>query len=157
MSSTANGDFDTKYGVVHARFPGPHKDPPYKNVHRYDRPEGDVVLQGPALRAFKAAEVRATPRRLRRKGKVQPILISGVGYRAYDYQAYLYSLNGKDGNPPGRYADPDTSNHVEALAIDLDMGVSLLRRLRVTRALKAEGFLFTVDGEPWHGSFRVAG
>lgn len=151
MSSTANGDFATKYGTVHARYPGPRNDPPYANVNRYNRPEGDVVLQGPALRAFKAAEVRATPRRLRRKGKVQPILITGVGYRSYDLQAAYYATDHQ------RYADPDTSNHVEALAVDLNMGVPYLRRLRVTRALKAEGFYFTVDGEPWHGSFRLPG
>lgn len=151
MSSTANGDFDTKYGVIHSRYPGPRNDPPYANVNRYKRDVGDVVLQGPALRAFKAAEVRATPRRLRKKGKVQPILITGVGYRSWSLQNSYYQTDTK------RYANPDSSNHVEALAVDLDMRMTAYRRYRVTKAMKAEGFLFTVDGEPWHGSFRIAG
>ncbi len=151
MSSTADGDFNSKYGIIHCRYPGPKADPPYDNVNWYRRPEGDVRLQGPALRAFKAAEVRATPRRMRRKGKVKPILITGVGYRSWDAQKALYD---EDDN---RYASPDSSMHVEALAVDIDMTQSAARRFRIKKALLLEGWHYGVPSEPWHTSFVVTG
>lgn len=151
MSNYSNGDYNTKYGVVHVRNPGPKNCPPYDNVQIYKRPEGDVQLQGPALRAFKAAEVRATPRRMRRKGKVLPILITGIGGRCYEYQALLYARE------PGRFANPSGSMHVEFLAVDIHMGQSLLRRTRIKKALEAEGWFYSISGEPWHASFRLPG
>lgn len=149
MSNCGNGDFKTPYGVVTIRNPGRMQAPP--NLQTYRRDVGDVVLQGPALRAFKAAEEKATPRRLKRKGKVLPILITGVGYRSYALQKELYARE------PGRFADPDCSLHCEALAVDIDMRQSALRRARIAGALKAQGFHYAVDGEPWHASFRVPG
>jgi hypothetical protein len=151
MSSSASGDFQTPFGVIHARNPGPFGDPPYDNVNRYKRPVGDVVLQGPALRAFKAAEVAATPRRMRRKGKVLPILITGVGFRSYAVQKALYDSD------HSRYADPDLSMHVEALAVDIDMNQGAIRRAKIKRQLTKRGWHYAVDGEPWHASFRLAG
>ena len=152
MSNFANGDFNTAFGVITVRNPGRVKTPP--NVRTYQRPEGDVVLQGPALRSFKAAEIAATPRRMRRKGKVLPILLTGVGGRSYAYQKQLYD---SPANIGGRYADPDGSMHVEYLAIDLDMRQSALRRARIAYQLKKRGWFFAVSGEPWHASFRLAG
>lgn len=155
MSYAGSGDFKTKYGTVHVRYPGPKNDPPYDNVKRYFRRVGDVVLQGPALRSFKEAEVAATPRRMRKKGKVLPILITGVGYRSYDLQKQYY-----ESDPPEshfRYADPDTSMHTEALAIDIDMTQSVRRRARIKYHLKKRGWYYGVDGEPWHASFRIPG
>jgi hypothetical protein len=150
VSNYANGDFATKYGVVTARNPGRKEAPP--NLRDYQQTATRrVTLQGPALRAFKAAEVRATPRRMRKKGKVLPILITGVGYRSYTLQAQLYARE------PGRFANPDGSLHVEGLAVDVDMSQSALRRARIKRALKLEGWHYAVDGEPWHASFRLAG
>jgi hypothetical protein len=150
MSNYANGDFDTKYGVVTARNPGRKEAPP--NLQTYKRDVGDVTLQGPAIRAFKAAEVRATPRRMRRKGKVLPILITGVGFRSYAYQAQLYASDSS-----GRYANPDGSLHCEGLAVDIDMRQSTLRKARIKKALLAEGWHYGVSGEPWHASFRLSG
>ena len=150
MSNYANGDFKTKYGVVTARNPGRVKAPPNLQTY-FQTGDGTVALQGPALRAFKAAEVRATPRRLRRKGKVLPILITGVGFRSYALQKQLYDRE------PGRFANPDGSLHVEALAVDIDMTQSLFRRARIRRALEAEGWHYGVSGEPWHASFRLSG
>lgn len=156
MSSTASGDFDTKYGIVHCRYPGPKNDPPYDNVRTYVRDVGNVTLQGPALRAFKAAEWRATPLRMKRKGKTLPILITGVGYRSYTLQKYYYdSVKGTEDE--GRYANPDTSMHCEALAVDIDMTQGVLRRARIKKALIAEGWHYAVDGEPWHASYRIPG
>ncbi len=149
MSNCANGDFNTPYGTVTARNPGRFVAPP--NLQTYKRDVGDVVLQGPALRSFKEAEKAATPRRIRKKGKVLPILLTGVGYRSYDVQRALYASDDQ------RYADPDCSLHCEGLAVDVHMGQSVLRRARIAYHLKKRGWHYAVDGEPWHASFRLAG
>ena len=150
MSNYANGDFKTKYGTVTARNPGRKTAPP--NLQTYFQDGGGTVsLQGPALRAFKAAEIRTTPRRMRRKGKVRPILITGVGWRSYALQKQLYDQE------PGRFANPDGSLHVEALAVDIDSRQSAYRKLRIRRALEAEGWHYGVSGEPWHASYRLSG
>ncbi len=149
MSSCENGDFKTPYGTVTARFPGRFTAPP--NLQVYKRDVGDVELQGPALRSFKEAEAAASPRAMRRKGKVLPILITGVGYRSYQSQAVYYASDNQ------RYADPDCSLHCEALAVDIDMGQSVARRARIAYHLKKRGWHYAVGGEPWHASFRLAG
>jgi len=151
MSNYANGDFQTPWGTVTARNPGRFTAPP--NLQTYKRPEGDVVLQGPALRSFKEAEEAATPRRMRRKGKVLPILLTGVGYRSYTYQKALFT----NSDQPGRYADPDGSLHCEALAVDISMAQGVLRRQRIAYHLKKRGWHYSIDGEPWHASFRLSG
>ena len=168
MSNYQNGDFDTKYGTITVRNPGRVQPPPNLQtltrrgggpaVHDcvYTKDAGDVVLQGPALRAFREAEYLATPKRLRRKGKVQPIILTGVGYRSYESQAALYY--GPDNVGGTRFADPDGSLHVEALAVDNHTGFfRLLRRTQVRKALIAEGWFFGVPGEDWHASFRLSG
>jgi hypothetical protein len=156
MSSKANGDFETKYGVAHARYPGPFK--PYENLNVYQQTDDrQVVLQGSALRAFKAAEQRVTPPRMKRKGKTRHILITGSGYRSYDLQKKLWDSDHV------RFADPDESNHVEALAVDVDTGQRFFGKTTaqtqalIHAAMEAEGFHFAVEGEPWHGSFRIPG
>jgi LAS superfamily LD-carboxypeptidase LdcB len=150
VSNYSNGDFKTAYGVITARNPGRVEAPP--NLRTYVRSVGNVVLQGPALRSFKDAELAATPRRMRRKGKVLPILITGVGFRSYAYQKQLY-----DSDSSGRYANPDGSLHVEADAVDIDMRQSIYRRTRIKRALKKCGWHYAVSGEPWHASFYLSG
>jgi len=150
VSNYANGDFKTAFGTITARNPGRVMAP--LNLRTYKRSEGDVTLQGPALRSFKAAELSATPRRMRRKGKVLPILLTGVGFRSYDYQRQLY-----DSDRSGRYANPDGSLHCEGLAIDIHMGQSAFRRARIARELKKRGWHYGVPGEPWHASFRLSG
>jgi hypothetical protein len=153
MSNYQNGDFETKYGVITVRNPGRVNEPP--NLQTYAQTAArHVQLQGPALRAFKAAELRITPARLKRKGKVRHILITGSGYRSYQLQKSLYE--GSD-NIDGRYADPDGSLHVEALAVDVDSGQSVFRRAQIRKALVAEGWHYGVSGEPWHASFHVTG
>ena len=144
MSSSASGDFKSKYGVVHVRYPGPYER--YSNVEVYHQTKTrQVILQRPAIRAFKAAEARIATKR-------KPhILITGVGYRSYDQQRMLYA------SEPGRFADPDTSMHVEADAIDVDQGQGYLRLKAIHKALIAEGWFQAVDGEPWHYSFRIPG
>lgn len=158
MSSSLEGDFNTKYGVIHLRNPGPFPDPPYENVNTYRQTDTrHVVLQGPALRAFKAAEQRVTPARWRKKGRTRHILITGSGYRSYALQKQLYAQDDQ------RYADPDTSMHVEADAVDVDQGqrwtgLTTARTLaKIRAALEAEGFIYGVDGEPWHASYHKAG
>lgn len=151
MSNYSNGNFETRYGVITARNPGRVEAPP--NLRTYNREVGDVVLQGPALRSFKEAEIAATPRRMRRKGKVLPILLTGVGYRSYAYQKQLV----ENSDQPGRYADPDGSLHVEALAVDIDMRQGTTRRAKIKYQLKKRGWHYAVDGEPWHASFKLSG
>ena len=150
MSNYQNGNFKTPYGTVTARDPGRVAAPP--NLRTYERTEGDVVLQGPALRSFKEAEKAATPRRMRRKGKVLPILLTGVGFRSYAYQERLYASDSS-----GRYANPDGSLHCEGLAIDIHMGQSVTRRARIAYHLKKRGWHYGVSGEPWHASYRLSG
>lgn len=150
MSNYQDGSFATPYGVVKARNPGAFE--PYDNMRTYRQTDTrTVTLQGPALRAFKAAELRITPKRMKRKGKVRHILITGVGYRSYSLQAELYA------GEPGRFANPNGSLHVEALAVDIDMNQSILRRAQIKKALRAEGWFYGVTGEPWHASFRLSG
>lgn len=153
----------TEYGTIKVSSPGPYDK--YDNVNtlkrdgsepalpgfQYTSNAGDVVLQGPALRAFREAERRATPRRLRKKGKIKPIILTGVGYRSYDLQKTLW-LSDKD-----RFANPDGSMHVEALAVDISSDQSAARRYRIKKALLLEGWHYAVPGEPWHTSFTVSG
>jgi hypothetical protein len=147
VSNFASGDFETPYGTVTVRNPGRLTAPP--NLRTYVQTNTrHVVLQGPALRAFKAAEERVAT-------KSKPhILITGVGYRSYALQKALFE---SDENVGGRFADPDGSLHVEALAVDVDQGQGRFRLAKVNKALKAEGFLFAVSGEPWHASFHLPG
>jgi hypothetical protein len=156
-------EIKTEYGVIYVSSPGPYNK--YSNVNTlkrnkgkaalpgfvYTEDAGDIVLQGPALRSFREAERRATPRRLRKKGKIKPIRITGVGYRDYDTQRQLWLSD------PGRFANPDSSMHVEALAVDIDQGQSAARRYRIRKALLLENWHYGVSGEPWHTSFTVTG
>lgn len=146
MSNYENGNFDTKYGTITVRNPGRFTEPP--NLQTYAQTSSrHVVLQSPALRAFKAAEKRIATKR-------KPhIFITGVGYRSYALQKSLY----ENSDQPGRYADPDGSLHCEALAIDVDQGQGRFRLAAIKKALLAEGWHYAVDGEPWHASFRLSG
>ena len=163
-----NGDFRTPYGTVTVRNPGRKEAPPNlatlkrrkgkDAIHgcTYSKDAGDVVLQGPALRAFREAEYRATPKRLRKKGKVVPIILTGVGYRSYELQRSLYYGPSNTGGT--RFADPDGSLHCEAIAVDIHTGfLGLLAGVRARKALIAVGWFFAVSGEPWHASFRLKG
>jgi hypothetical protein len=166
MSDFGNGDFSTKYGVITIRNPGRKEPPPNLQTLRrvkgkaalpgfkYAKSAGDVRLQGPALRAFREAELRSTPKRLRKKGLITPIILTGVGYRSYALQSSLYY--GPD-NVGGRYADPDGSLHCEAIAVDTNNGLNPFRKAAVKKALVAEGFHFPISGEPWHASFHRSG
>jgi len=151
VSNYEEGDFDTKYGVVHTDNPGSFK---LANLRTYSQTSSRfVTLQGPALRAFKAAELRITPKRWRDKGRVRHILITGSGYRSYLLQKDLY----ENSDQPGRFADPDGSLHVEALAVDVDQGQGRFRLRQIRKALEAEGWHYGVSGEPWHASYRLSG
>jgi hypothetical protein len=154
VSNYSDGRFDTKYGVIHVHNPGSFHEPENLQTYAWDG-ERQVALQGPALRAFKAAELRITPRRLKRKGKVRHILITGVGYRPYTLQKALYyspeNVNGT------RFANPDGSLHCEALAVDIDTRQSARRQRQIRKALEAEGWHYAIPGEPWHASYKLRG
>lgn len=168
MSNYQNGDFKSRYGTITVRNPGRKEAPPNLQTLKrrkgkpalkgfvYTKDAGDVTLQGPALRAFRQAEFRATPKRLRRKGKIVPIILTGVGYRSYETQKALYE--GPDNTNGTRFADPDGSLHVEALAVDIHSGfLALPQGIRARKALIKEGWYFAVPGETWHASFRLKG
>lgn len=137
--------YNTKYGYIYSANPGLFDVP---NLQTYVQNKAGtrlVRLQGPALRAFKAAEARVATKR-------KPhILITGVGYRSYDLQSSLYSGDTK------RFADPDTSFHVEGLAVDIDQGQGYFRLRKIRKALIAEGWHYAVSGEPWHASYHFSG
>ena len=143
-------DYNTKYGVIHVTDPGPTHE--YDNINVYKQtPTRYVKLQGPALRAFKAAEQRITPRRWKKKNRTRHILITGQGYRDFGTQSELYRSD------PGRYANPNYSMHVEGLAIDVDQGQGAFRLYQIKKALLLEGWHYGVSGEPWHASYTVTG
>ena len=159
MSNYSDGDFKTPYGTVTARNPGRKESPPNLRTYKRVGVEGvvqnealtDVTLQGPAIRSFKEAEEAATPRRLRKRGRVLPILITGVGYRSYALQKILYDRE------PGRFANPNGSLHCEGLAVDIHTGQSAYRKAKISYHLKKRGWHYGVSGEPWHASFRLSG
>jgi hypothetical protein len=168
MSNYGNADKSTKYGTVTIRNPGRFSAPPNIQTLRrvagkdaihgcvYTKSAGNVELQGPALRAFREAEYLATPARLRRKGKVVPIILTGVGYRSYVTQRSLYY--GPSNTNGTRFADPDGSLHCEALAVDCNTGfLAILAGIRAKKALIKVGFVFGVPGEGWHASFGFVG
>ncbi len=142
-------DIKTHYGVIHD---GGSCCDNYDNINIYHQTASRIVkLQGPALRAFKAAEQRITPKRLKRKGKTRHILITGIGWRDCSLQRSLWLSD------PQRYANPDGSKHCRGLAVDIDMGQSAARRYRIKKALLLEGWHYAVPGEPWHTSYVVQG
>lgn len=142
--------YQTKYGTIKVTNPGPYKK--YDNINVYKQTATRFVqLQGPALRAFKAAELRITPKRMKRKGKVRHILITGQGFRDYDLQKSLWLSD------PKRYANPDFSMHCEGLAVDVDQSQGAYRLYRIKKALLLEGWHYGVSGEPWHASYTVTG
>ena len=142
-------DIKTEYGIIHD---GGSCCDNYDNINVYEQTASRIVkLQGPALRAFKAAEQRITPKRWKRKGRTRHILITGIGWRDCELQRNLWLSD------PGRYANPDGSKHCRGLAVDIDMGQSAARRYAIKKALLLEGWHYAVPGEPWHASYVVSG
>lgn len=140
--------YDTRFGPIYVSTPGPFN--PYDNMRTYEYGGHIVQLQGPALRALKAAEARFTRPRFAKRGKVEHILITGHGYRSYALQSDLHNQD------PKRYADPDSSFHVEALAIDIDQNQDRLAAAR--DALTATGWHWgAAFGDVPHWSFRLTG
>lgn len=145
-------DLKSPYGVIH--FGGECKDN-YANIRLYDQPpEGGspVKLQSPALRAFKAAEVRYAKRsgwtaaRIKKQGG-RPIVLTG-SWRACSLQYQLYR---KD---PSRYAHPNVGVHTRGLAIDVSTAQP--NQAVIKACLRAEGWVqVRPDDEPWHHSFVV--
>jgi len=141
---------DTRYGEIKVSSPGPKIE--YDNLNIYHQTQDRVVrLQGPALRAFKAAEAALS------KNHRRIIKITGIGYRDWYTQYALWRSDDQ------RYANPDSSMHVEGLAVDVDTGqrfkgktVAQTQHL-IREALEDKGFHFGVGGEPWHCSFHVVG
>jgi len=142
-------EYKTAYGTVYDG--GSCKDD-YPNINIYHQTDQRIVkLQGPALRAFKAAEQRITPKRMKLRGKTRHILITGIGWRDCALQRQLWLSD------PQRYANPDGSKHCRGLAVDIDMGQSAARRYAIKKALLLEGWHYAVEGEPWHTSYVVSG
>lgn len=141
--------YDTRFGTIFITDPGPYK--AYDNLRTYEQKGGNIIaLQGPALRAFKAAEEKFTRPRFKRRGKIEPIIITGHGYRSWDLQHNLW-LQDKN-----RYANPDSSFHVEALAVDLSQ---LQDRLDAAQqALADTGWKWGLSfGDRPHWSFHLTG
>ena len=138
-------DTKTPYGVIHSG--GVCKDN-YLNIKLYDQPPAGgspVKLQGPALRAFKAAEVRYG-KRTGRKWRAIPLTGS---WRSCVYQASLYAKDRR------RYASPDGTLHTRGLAIDVSTSAPNQSLMRA--ALKAEGWVQARSDEMWHYSYFISG
>lgn len=151
MSDYGNANIKTKYGMIYVRNPGPFH--PYGNFAIYHQTEQRTLRgQRPSIEAFKRAEDKywaGLTKKQREVAKTKHILITGEGYRSFEYQSQLYSTDQQ------RYANPNGSNHVEGLAYDLDTGQHDFEKKR--DALRSVGFHFAVEGEPWHASFVRAG
>lgn len=146
-------DTKTPYGVIHY---GECRDD-WRNLRIYDQPpEGGspVKLQGPALRAFKAAQVRYaklsgwSAARLKKHPDGRPIILTG-SWRSRAYQRQLYASD------PKRYAPPCSGLHPDGLAIDVSTAQANQEKIR--KALAAEGWKQFSPGESWHHSFWITG
>lgn len=120
----------------------------YATIETYDQEISDrpVKLQGPAMRAFKAAERRYGKRR---KTGWRAIPLTG-SWRSCEYQADLYASD------PDRYASPDKTGHTRGLAIDVRNDLGLIAKFRIRRALRAEGWKQARSDEPWHHSYWIS-
>ena len=144
----------TPYGYIY--YGGPCRDN-YRNfvtLDQFPKNDGNVVLtlQGPAMRAFKAAQVRYakqtgwTKKQLANSPAGRPIIILAGTNRSCSTQRALYA---SDRN---RYANPDITGHTRGLAIDRSNAQPNLAI--VDRCLAAEGWNRTrPDDEPWHWSY----
>lgn len=136
----------TPNGII--RYGGPCCDT-YPNMETYDQGGGHtiLVLQRPAMKAFKAAEVRYGKRTKRPSGQ-RDILVSVGTNRTCATQTALYRKDSR------RYADPRITGHTRGLAIDLrtdQPNFELIRSL-----LRLEGWKQTrPEDEPWHMSYFV--
>ena len=145
----------TPYGYV--RYGGPCRDsyPSFRTLDQFPENDGNVVLtlQGPAMRAFKAAQVRYAKRswsakRFKANPDGRPIIILAGTNRSCATQRALYASD------PNRYANPNVTGHTRGLAIDRSNAQPYLSI--VDQCLAAEGWNRTrPDDEPWHWSFHV--
>jgi hypothetical protein len=165
--------YDTEYGEIR-RDEDVCKDD-YRRLVTYDQPGGGaIILQRAAMRSFQLSE-EAFGRKLWRPGmpkKVtqridsevwgtsrtgtrtfRPIYLTG-SIRSCDAAERFYAMNGRDGNPPNRYAPPWVSLHPHGLAIDVNTGwlSRLIRNILLNHGWKQS----RPDSEPWHFSFWLA-
>lgn len=136
----------TPYGTVELTI--------HPQVVTYKRKIGNVVAQGPFIRALKVAErrfyVATTPKWKRVPGRVRPIRITGVGYRSFELQYALWRSD------PDRYASPYKSFHVKGLAIDIYQGMA--DQAAAEKALRSVGFKDGASfGDPPHWSYPLSG
>ena len=139
-------DIKTPYGTVEMTI--------HPQVQTYKRKVGNVLAQGPLIRALKVAErrfyVATTPKWKRVPLRVRPIRITGVGYRSFELQYALWKSD------KSRYANPYDSMHVKALAIDVNQNIDDLDKAE--QALRSVGFKAgAAFGDIPHWSFPVLG
>lgn len=139
--------FTTPFGEI--RCGGPCRDN-YLRIRHYAQTAGaTVTLQLAALESFKAAELAITPHWMRRRHKVRHISLTGSA-RSCSSQTALW-LSDK-----ARFAEPASSAHCRALAIDVSMAQSWWRRRKIGKALAARGWhQARPSDEPWHWSYGI--
>jgi hypothetical protein len=149
----------TPYGIIH--YGGSCNDhyANFRTIDQFPGNDGNVVLtlQGPAMRAFIAAQVRYARRTMDKKKfdtfikknpNGRPIIILAGTNRSCSTQRSLW-LSDKN-----RYASPDITGHTRGLAIDRSNAQPNLNI--VDQCLAAEGWNRTrPDDEPWHWSYGV--
>lgn len=144
----------TPNGVIH--YGGPCRDD-YRNMRTYDQGGGNTILtlQGPAMEAFKDAEVYyakalgwSSQRILSNDGLGRAIQVLPGTNRSCSTQARLYA------DDPSRYASPNVTGHTRGLAIDVSQAQPNLAK--VNAALLKAGWTRTrPTEEPWHFSYGV--
>jgi hypothetical protein len=135
----------TPYGPVHH---GGACDDSYPNIETYEQQPikrfdpPTVKLQGPAIKALRAAE-RAYAKRTRPWMRKRTIPTTG-SWRSCAFQTAQYASDSQ------RFAHPDTTLHTRGLAIDVD---TRYLNETVKKVLRRHGWTQArpVD-EPWHFS-----
>lgn len=118
----------------------------YDRIEHHTGVGGQIItLQHAAMESFLAASAAVAARRA-----PKALIICTGTARACSYQASLYRSD------PTRYANPDTSAHCRALAIDVSMNQSARQLRLIHKALMARGWhQARPSDEPWHFSFGI--
>lgn len=155
MSDWTSSERRIKTANGYIYYGGPCRDN-YHNLERYDQGGGHTIfeLQRPAMKAFKAAQVRLAKRNGWSKKRIENnpdgmeiVVLAGTN-RSCATQTALYRSDSS------RYAPPQYTGHTRGLAVDLDQRQDHLADIH--SCLLAEGWHYARSDEPWHTSYWVS-
>jgi len=143
--------YSTEYGPIYYDSSGnDHRANIVNFVAKFPKRHESVKLQKAALDAFHEAERRYAHRtlgkKLWRRFQSRAIVVTG-SWRSFSLQQMLYRED------PQRYANPYSSGHVQAIAIDVNTTNKDFQLQR--EILKNVGWKQARTDEPWHWSWGV--